>query len=85
MAFEGETLGKKGHDPSDLMTFEEEEAQLFKCRSLKSIELDRIAYFDNGTFPKWDTAWFGKAEFDEESGMRLGHLIPIPTDGQPCS
>ena len=24
-------------------------------------------------------AWFGKAEFDKESGMRLRHLIHIPT------
>jgi hypothetical protein len=61
------------------MRFEEEEAQLLKQRSLKSINLDRVAIFYDGTFPKRDTAWFGKAEFDKESGTRLGRLIPIPT------
>jgi hypothetical protein len=79
MAFEGETLGEEGHDPPDLMRFEEEEGQLFKQRSLKPIDLDRIANFYNGTFPKWDAAWFGEAEFDKEAGTRLGRLIPIPT------
>jgi hypothetical protein len=79
MAFEDKTLGKKGHDPPDLMRFEEEEGQLFKRRSLKPIDLDCIANFYDGTFPQWDTAWFGKAEFDKEAGTRLGRLIPIPT------
>jgi hypothetical protein len=79
MAFEGKTLGKKGHDPPNLMRFEEEEGQLFKRCSLKPIDLDRIANFYNGTFPKRDMAWFGEAEFDEEVGTRLGRLIPIPT------
>ncbi len=79
MAFEGKTLGKDGHDPPNLMRFEEEEAQLFKLRSLAAINLDHITNFYNGTFPKRDTAWFGKAEFNEEMGMRLGCLIPIPT------
>ena len=50
MAFEGETLGKKGHNPPDLMRFEEEEGQLFKRRSLKPIDLDRIANFHDGMF-----------------------------------
>ena len=79
MAFEGETLGKDGHDPPNLMRFEEEEAQLFKLRSLAAIILDRIANYYNKTFPKWDTAWFGEAELDEETGTWLGCLIPIPT------
>jgi hypothetical protein len=79
MAFEGETLGKKGHNPPDLMRFEEEEGQLFKRCSLKPIDLDRIANFYDGTFPKRDTAWFGEAKFDKEAGTRLGRLIPIPT------
>ncbi len=79
VAFEGETLGKDGHDPPNLIRFEEEEAQLFKLSSLTAIDLDRMTNFYNGTFPKWDTAWFGKSEFNEETGTRLGCLIPIPT------
>ncbi len=78
MAFKGKTLGKDGHDPPDLMRFKEEKAQLFKICSLAATNLDRISNFYDGTFPKQDTAWLGKAEFDKETGTRLGCLIPIP-------
>ena len=79
MAFEGETLGEEGHDPSNLIRFEEEEELLFKRCFLKPINLDHIANFYNGTFPKQDPVWFNEAKFDKESGTSLRHLIPIPT------
>jgi hypothetical protein len=61
------------------MRFEEADGQLIKLHSLAKINLDWVASFYDWTFPKSDATWFDKASFNEETGTRLGRLIPIPT------
>ncbi len=79
VAFKGKTLGEDGQPPPNLMRFEEVDGHLFKLRSLAKIELDWVANFYNGTFPKRDATWFGKASFNDKTSTQLGRLIPIPT------
>jgi hypothetical protein len=47
--------------------------------SLSKIDLGQVASFYHGNFPHRDSKWFDEASFDEVKGVRLGHLIPIPT------
>ncbi len=79
VAFEGETLGKDGQEPPDLLRFDGEEANLFKLLSLSKIELAHVATFYDGSVQDRDRKWFDEAELEDFGGVRLGRLIPILT------
>jgi hypothetical protein len=79
VAFEGEILGEDSREPPDLMRFNGEKNKLFKLLSLSKVDLGQIASFYDGNSPHRDCKWFDKASLDEVKGVRLGHLIPIPT------
>ncbi len=79
VAFEGETLGEDGREPPDLLRFDGKENDLFMPLSLSKIDLTQVTSFYDGSFPHHDDKWFDVATLDKIKGVRLGHLIPIPT------
>jgi hypothetical protein len=78
VAFEGETLGKNGTEPPDLLRFDGEEADLFGLLSLARIDLARVANFYDNPGAR-DIKWFDEAVLNDANGVRLGRLVPIPT------
>jgi hypothetical protein len=79
VAFEGETLEEDGREPPDLLRFDGKENNLFMPLSLSKTDLTQVTSFYDGSFPHHDDKWFDVATLDKIEGVRLGHLIPIPT------